>query len=106
MTRRILCKDCGRGWWDLSSEDRYLGIDCRRLLVELGPVPAGLGVQITTMEPDGTIHKSPKELATVIKCDSCGNEIPQGEKAWAVTTWNTHREGQPDSWEDDYGIII
>jgi hypothetical protein len=109
LTRRILCRECGHGW-DVHPTDWQIGIRNRRLLVELGTVPAGLGVQVQaiTETPDGAIHihKSPKELATVIKCDLCGKEMPQGERAWAVTTWNIHREDEPGSWETKYGKIL
>jgi len=103
MTRRILCKKCGGGW-ALHPEDLAMGIHARRLLLEIGPVPAHHGIMVISETPTGLAFKVHEAMSS-IRCDLCGDPIGQGNSAWAITTWNTNREPEPRTWETEYGEV-
>ena len=35
-------------------------------------------------------------------CDGCGEQLPDGSKAMAITTW---RGDEPGEWEHEYGEV-
>lgn len=96
MSRRILCKTCGAGW-KAHPQDVLDGWQYRVVnLVVKKPEKHQVSLIV-----ERTL-KSVSELPS-IECDSCGEAIPDGSVARAVTMW---RAGEILEWEGGFGVII
>lgn len=95
MSRRILCKECGAKWkphpQDVRDGWQYRAVH----LVVKKPDDHSM----TLITDDAiTTSKLPD-----IYCDSCGDAVPNGSVALAVTMW---RDGEIAEWEGGYGVVI
>ncbi len=65
-------------------------------------------VQIRTKKPEVHQVVVKTEVATSVHnlssivCDGCNTPLGDGTPAWALTEWDTRREGEPGPWENDY----
>lgn len=78
MARKLYCRKCGDDW-KLAPPDIKDGYISRKVFLET-EVPG-------------------------ISCDDCGNEIPQGEIAVAIT-YRRNTDPVIRGWEHEYGKVI
>lgn len=91
MKREILCTECAAGIRPMHPQDVVDGFKRREVdLIAKKPAKHGFSV-------NGKFE----ELRSLI-CDGCSKPITDGTGAVAVTYWNTHREGEPGPWEEEY----
>lgn len=90
MKREILCPKCGRGY-QLHPLDVRDGYQMRRVVIRIR-TPADHGFTVNgDFSPMRHIH-----------CDHCDCEMAEHDTGIAVTTWNSHKEGEPGNWEGKY----
>lgn len=87
MKREILCSRCGETYTE-NVDDLAAGFRTRRR-------------EIIAMRPEGHGLRVNGEFIPMdrLRCDHCNEVIKNGDKAVAITIWNTHREAQPREWE-------
>jgi|HubBroStandDraft_4_1064222.scaffolds.fasta_scaffold557507_1 hypothetical protein len=95
MSRRIYCNEC-HGNWKPHRQDVKEGWHYRTVFLSIKK-PAVHTMTITT---DGTTKTS--DVASVY-CDLCGNAIPDGSIAMAITMW---RENLIGDWEHEFGTVL
>ena len=97
MMRRIECRKCGAKSYrkPLPPEDVQTGFVRRQVFIACKK-PDYHGITIND------VHTPLDSLF----CDLCGERIQDGDIAFAGTTWNTNREGEPGWWEKEYGAVI
>lgn len=96
MIRKIYCDKCGADW-KMHPEDVKEGWQgCVVRLVARKPD----NLVMRLMNLDGTVAEqfTPAQL----QCDLCGEFIPDGELAHAMSMWKE----DPFDWESDYGTVI
>lgn len=91
MKREIICHNCKDKLLPMHPEDAANGMQ-RRIVKLRVRKPAGHGlVENGKFRPLGSLL-----------CDHCCFRIPDGDLAWAVTSWFDTREGEPRMWEEEF----
>lgn len=93
MIRNIYCPKCGHEW-KLNPLDEDKGLRGRR-------------VQIMARKPEVhhiTINGVPQEEMKSLRCDLCGDWIPDNTPAVAITIF-TRGQKVPD-WESEFGTVV
>lgn len=111
MSRRILCQSCGYNWQP-HPQDVKEGWQHRAVHLSINRPSDHSVTVITGMTTDELIEfatkGAPRGRGQVtplpsIFCDTCGNEIPDGSVALAVSMW---REHWMIPWEENYGTVL
>lgn len=115
MSRRIYCPSCWRNSEEkapLTKEDRQRGYRDRVRFLAGVKAPDVVPDAINWQENAGNAFPGIKVMrlrTVVLQCDLCGNDIPDGSFAVAITVWNTRDELEdrliPD-WEPGFGTVI
>ncbi len=95
MNRSIHCQTCGGYKRPMHPEDAAMGFQRRCVPIRVKK-PA---VHDVTTIIDGKVANV--ESLPSIMCDLCGEAIPDGTPAFALTMWREH-EGTPGPWEQEY----
>ena len=113
MSRRILCQSCGDKWKP-HPEDTRQGWRIRVVHVSLKKPEDHSVTVVTGMTSDELISLMAKGVPKgrgkttqlpEIYCDKCGEVVPEGTVALAVTMWRDE-QGEIGNWEQEYGTVL
>lgn len=100
MIRRIHCEACDKEARPMHPEDVAMGWKRRRVEI-IAKKPAEHTVTTTVGGEKPVVANLPS-----IYCDQCGDPVKDGERAVAITEWQTSREGEPGPWEQEYASAL
>lgn len=94
MSREIICEAChSKAGDNLHAEDKASGWHKR-------------SVKLIAKKPEDhaiTINGKKQPQMETLRCDHCGEPIPDGTKAVAITMWR----GSPiGNWEQEFGEVV
>jgi hypothetical protein len=93
MRREILCESC-------HEKSRSRGAHPED--VANGWLSRSVRIKVKKPDVHGITIDDVFESIKTIRCDHCNVAIADGQEAYAVTEWNTNREGEPFNWEQEY----
>lgn len=95
MIRKILCAECNRKSRPQYPEDVARGWKWRTVQIQIKKPE----VHQIKMIADGV--EEAVNLPSIV-CDICNAPLADGTPAYALTKWNTNREGEPGPWEKEF----
>lgn len=113
MSRRILCPTCGDKWKP-HPEDTRMGWRIRTVHLSLKKPDDHSVTVVSDMTPEEMMEfvtkgapqgRGKTTQLPEIYCDKCGEVVPEGTVALAVTMWR-EEQGKIGNWEQEYGTVL
>lgn len=99
MIRKIICGDCRNKLGPQHPEDVANGFAQRIVRISAAKKPDEHQIK-TIMGADVYVENVPS-----LMCDHCNAKLGDGIEIFALTIWNTNREGEPGNWEQQYSMF-